>query len=100
MRVRHFYTNTLGEKYIPAFLQVSFSLDPIIMKVLSRYREDPTRQGLGFPEVLRERDIFDNNKSGDTHLERGREGGRIEGVGIGGTMGAKEKRWTKEQTYN
>jgi hypothetical protein len=42
------------------------------MKVLSRYRENPTRLGLGFPEVLRERDISDNNKSGDTHSERGR----------------------------
>jgi hypothetical protein len=54
---------------------VSLGLEPFIMKVLSRYREDPTCQGLGLPEVLRERDISDNNKSGDTHSERGREWG-------------------------
>jgi hypothetical protein len=52
--------------------EVLISLDPIIMKVLSRYREGPTGIGLGFPEVLWERDISDNNKSGDTHSERGR----------------------------
>jgi hypothetical protein len=97
MCFKHFYAHTFGEIYKKFPIRIddgtfitqiskesssegSLTLDPIVTIRLSRYREDPTSLGLGFPEVLRERDISDNNKSGDTHSERGREGGLM-GVG-------------------
>jgi hypothetical protein len=62
MGFKHFYAHAFGERYIKSYsrigdgmfitqiskessFEVSLGLNSIIMKVLSRYRENPTRLG-------------------------------------------------------